>query len=500
MNDVTVCITSYQRAEYLDRAITSCLRAGVRRLTIGASAITPEVQLVINKHRADGWLSYDVRTTVHDVGCNSTWMLALYPARTKRVIVLHDDDQLTPAFGPAYATVIQPHLERTGGCASWRAHLYYDDGRVKPTEWLVPSGPTREITSGEMYLCVTNQARLSLSPVVSVLDRETTIQACKEAAKTLTDNRCILHPGMLLGTEILVYMRHIQKFRSWLFVDKVLALYGSHNGSGTIAAEKSGNLTPLLNGYNIARAQGFRKPAPAPSPTILFSYFDDGHPENPRYQAVRASWDHQFSNFNAVELPLDGFTRTCSRGLPYITDVLDRACTYALPEDVVVYCNRDIGLVTPFRERVLTGVDRGRGVTCCPRRNLRGEPGKLYHSVRNCHADGGFDLFAFTPRWWNDWGCSRMPDMFIGYEAWDTVFRVLAEEWADGAGPRHRVTDTMAEWDQSRVYTDDVIYHEAHLSMWQKEKLSSPANQFNRAQAHEFFTQRNTTEILPCLQ
>ena len=493
LDNLTVCVTTFRRTHLLDRALASVREAGIRRVVIAAMEPDAAVLAIVERHRLHNWLSYDVTTVADDLGCNDTWMLAAYHSRTKRIIILHDDDTLNSEFGRAYAHIIAPVMDRSPCFATWRADLLFMDGHHEPTDFW--TGPTRVLPSRELLKVVGHRGRLSVSPVVSVFDRETVIHACKEAYENLTSGGCYLHPGMLLGTEIVVYMRHIQRFPQWLFVDKVLSHYGSHDGSGTVAAQNSNGLQPLTHGYDLARTQA-SKPQPALKPRILFCHSGIDEPseeESIRNAAARRTWDFHFSQGQFLEFPLrkDAFARTSldlkdSRQTFFVRDIFDWGVMHAMKEDIVAFCNRDIGLTADAGQRLVEGVARGRGITCCPRRRLDPKPGRMYRSLPNAAPDGGFDIFAVTPLWWAE-NRLRMPDMLFGREAWDTVLRDIAEQWADGRTKNKNVRTNPAEWESSKAYTDHVCWHKNHMSLWQTERLTSAGQKYNRKLGLQYF-------------
>lgn len=497
LDNLTVCVTSWGRGEHLDRALRSCRAAGIRRLTISAAAPTRGVLTAIDDNRRD-WLSFEAFVSKEDYGCNHSWEVAAYLAKTPRILVLHDDDVLKPEFGIAYRSEIEPTLRSGVGFASWRARLLYNDGRTKPTEHC--RFATGVYPSSALFPIVATQGRLSLSPVISVLDRETVVHACKEAETTLRHNECLERPGMLLGTEILVYLRHVQKYPLWFHLSRVLSEYGSHDGSGTIRAEKEkGGIARLALGYDRARKQAENPPPPAKR-RVLIAYYDR-EPSNPA-EALRIKRAAQSRAFlagtgEAILLPLKTkdlpriFKRSRKGSLPFLKDLLDLACCHAMPEDIVLYSNDDLGLTTDAVRKILAGVDRGNGVSVFPRRS-HDAPHPLLQSVLNCRLDGGIDAVAATPVWWRA-NRVRFPDMLIGTDCWDTIFRVFAEEWADGGPPRENLEADPHNWLSSRACTDDVCWHEPHLSRWIKERRSGKgdeAGRHNRALARGFFSDR----------
>lgn len=496
MNSLTVCITNFKRSAFLHRAIASCVRAGITRIAVFSMEPDKKVLEVIKKAKEMPSLHLTFHSLPVDLGCQETWLQAVYRAETERVIVLHDDDMLAPEFGRAYLDIIKPVLDRgDAGFASWRGHIINERNSISPVEYY--KGATAIYPSSELEQIVMRPARLSLSPVVSVFNRTVLIDALKSAIAVLVGDESHLHPGMTLGTEILAYLRHCSQFNNWLYVDKVLSWYGSHDGSGTIKAQQSGNLSKLTVGYDFARNswssswpgdQSFYKCRDFSSdPQLLFvfnEYRKNGIEEQRRCDNASLTWQFHFNQGTLLsfpvrdtDLPRSSTELGDSRPVPYVKDLIDYGIRFATQDDIVVLANRDICLTTVAPERITEGVKRGKGFTAAIRRDWpQAPPGLLRRTVMNCKPDGGFDLFAMTPDWWSRHR-DKMPDMLLGREAWDTVLRFMAE---DDAG--------------KSVYVDDVTYHEFHRSFWFKEKLTNPGQIHNRKLAREFFTKRNRND------
>lgn len=458
-DDLTVCVTTFRRPERVAAAIASVQAAGLSRIV-----------------QCDG------EEYGSDLGCNNTWMVAAYRARTKRIVILHDDDLLKPEFGKAYNEIIGPCMDcRDAGAASWRAELRYDDGHTEATEWFPKHGcGSTVVPSSEIGAVVGHMGRLSLSPVVSVLNRAITIRACKEAFDHLRSNDSYERPGMLLGTEILVYLRHIQYFKRWLFVDQVLAQYGSHAGSGTVRAQQLHHENILIKGYDLARKQALC-PAPTPRPNIILvhsPYEAKDQATKERQHAAQESWRWHFANGDFVDSPYH------SSDVPTARELFDDACRVALPEDVILYANEDAGLAVNAYEKVIAAVARGSGVACLGGHALDILPSRPFKTLRNYRQSGGIEAIAFTPSWWK-LHRDRMPAMHIGREGWDTVFAALAEEWADGC---HRPTDRSFEgWTASKAHASDIVFHVEHRGYWEDCRTTDPLNIANREMARAFF-------------
>lgn len=492
MNSLCVCITNFKRPAFLHRAIKSCVAAGIQRIAVFSMEPDKQVLEVIRKAKMMPSIRLTFDSLPVDLGCQETWIQAVYRASTKWVIVLHDDDMLAPEFGAAYREIIEPALDSMeAGFASWRGHVINERNDISPVEYF--SGPTRICSSSELASFVSTPGRLSLSPVVSVFNRAVLISALKECENALVGDESHLHPGMTLGTEIVAYLRHCSSCPQWLYVDKVLSFYGSHADSGTVKAQQSGSLTKLTVGYDFARAYCAKHPAGDSGPKLLFvfnEYKKNGIDEQRRCDNANYTWQFHFNQGTLLPFPVwnTDLPRSSSelgdpRPVPYVKDLIDYGMLFATRDDIVVIANRDICLTTTAPGRISEGVEMGDGFTAAIRRNWPQMPShRLRRTVLNCKPDGGYDLFAMTRLWWMKHR-GTMPDMLLGREAWDTVLRRIAE---DAVG--------------KDAYVDDATYHEYHHSFWLKEKLTNPGQIHNRRLGTEFFKARNDLELVGKLQ
>lgn len=487
ITDLSVCITNFKRPKYLDRCLQSVVNTGIKNIVVATMEPDQEVRDVLAR--------YPITTVAElddDMGCHECWMQAAYRSPTKRMILLHDDDVLMPELGKVYEDHIRGTLDSGNvGFASWRAHLLHDDGKIQPTEWF--HGKPGVQSSGVVRDFLLKLGRLSLSPIISIFNRDVLLGALKEGGAELYKHEaCLHHPGMLLGTEIVAYLRHAARFPRWLYVDKVLSMYGCCDSSGTVKAQKTGDLKHLTDGYDKARRYFMSGGAETPvhEPRIIFTY-DSVEPldedERRRFDYAMSTWKFHFNSGDMLEFPtrVGQWSRSSAdmgdtRPAPFFKDIINHGMAAALPEDVVVYCNRDIFLTSHAPERILAGVGK-HGVMVAWRRNLKPKPGKIYKHVTNAKKDGGVDLIAFTPKWWAEHG-KDMPDMLIGREGYDWVLRILAEE-------KHG----------KDIYQDDIIGHEPHESFWKKNKKTNPGQQHNRALAKVFFARRHDRRALQSL-
>lgn len=450
--------------------------SGMKRVLVFAMCPDLQTALVMDEFPEAKFFSLPV-----DLGCNELWLQAAYRAETDRVLILHDDDMLKPGL---LETLNEFHWDFPG-FVSWRAHVINEDGGIRPVEYF--KGHTKVQETNALKEVILQRGRLSLSPIISIFRRDVLIGAVKEAGEVLPK----LRKGMTLGTEILVYLRHCAAFKDWLYIDKVLSLYGSHPGSGTVQAEQSGNLKPLTRGYDVARDHFEAHPdGPVVQPprillvTAPFDIKDES--ELRRCASARRTWEQHFNTGSILDFPLTDPKRSSleigdGRGIPYLRDLLDYGCARAMPEDVVAYSNLDLSL-TAFAPQYIHATVRDSGGVCCAwRRTAKARSNAPKATVRSMPKDGGIDLVAVTPAWWREHR-EKIPDMFVAGNFWDYCFRVYAEKLTQG-----------------RCYMDDGTFHEAHPGMMERVGVANPVQQHNLKLAKGFFKEHGMESVVKFL-
>lgn len=165
-----------------------------------------------------------------------------------------------------------------------------------------------------------------------------------------------------------------------------------------------------------------------------------------------------------------------SKKLPFIRDVLDVACRGLAPFDHVVYTNSDICLRSDCASIIEEALKTTNALYCYRR--------DFHHDFTAPIADAdiekgqdypGSDLKAFTVQWWKS-NRKKMPDMILGLEAWDPVFRTLVEETNPG----------------KKVSIPNLIYHRKHDSYWERpeNRYRLPGNLLCLNLARKFFFER----------
>ena len=475
-----MCITSFKRPELLKRTLKSVRDSGLKRALV--FSMCPDLAVIL---AMEEYPEIEFYSLPADLGCNELWLQTAYRSETERIIILHDDDVLREGLAAEYDRTIAPAIDAGTGFASWRAHILDENGNIRAVEYF--NGPLGIHPSSAIRDVVLKRGRLSLSPIISVFDRQTLIGAVKEAGEVLPK----LRKGMTLGTEIMVYLRHCARFEKWLYVDKVLSLYGSHLGSGTVQAERSGNIKPLTRGYDVARDHFERYPEGPiiQKPRILFvsAPFDtENKDELRRFTTARKTWEAHFNTGAILDFPMCNPPRSSAdvgdgRFIPYLRDLLDYGVARAMPEDIVAYANLDLCLAGNGVAQIVTTIQSSGGVCAAWRRSQKTRNGQLLSTVRSCPKDGGIDLVAVTPAWWKEHR-DNLPDMFVAGNFWDYCFRVYAEQTTKGL-----------------CYMDDGTYHEPHAGMMDRVGVQNPVQQHNLRLAKKFFKERNMDSVVKFL-
>lgn len=217
------------------------------------------------------------------------------------------------------------------------------------------------------------------------------------------------------------------------------------------------------------------------NPRHLILTYNDYAPQDAvtklRFRQARLTWNFQFWRGNLIKNRVETFdlARNSSdigddRPVPYVKDLIEAGMNVAREQDAVLISNRDVCLTATAPHRIWDGL--GAGIAACPRRDMgKITTGRLYGSVLNCRADGGYDLFAITPKWWRN-NHHKMPDMLLGREMWDTCLRVLAIE--SGA-----------------ICVDDTSYHSAHVSYWEQNRYRNAGQRHNVRLGLRFLSKRH---------
>lgn len=484
--ELTVVVTTFRRAKRLKKCLQSLVEAGVKRVVVSGSGCSGAENQVCDEFQNALSITRSFRDG--DLGCNETWLRGVTLAATRFVLILHDDDWLLPDFGKEYVQSIYPQLARGVGFATWRGQVVSDVGEVQDNVGCL-LGETRTASTAVVTKTLLGDVT-SPSPVISVFRRDIAIRTLRECELVFTGADHFTRPMMMVGNDLMLYLRHAEQFDSWFFLNKPLTCYGGHHGSETAKHHASKKLmSKFMAKYDAARShfRRVRLQHVPPSPKI-FHVFTAYTPTEGgamrRQQFAQSTWKPMNFFGGVISLPVpDGMFRTSkdtigdTRPLPYLRDMLDYAASFALPEDIIMLTNDDICFVPGAEDRLISEFSQG-GCGYAWRRNFFFPLKHQLKDIRTGLEDGGVDLIAFRPDIWRRHR-EQFPDFILGCEAWDYVYRTLIPELNGG-----------------RLGLHDLIYHEYHDPVWRRNKVRAVnlGQKFNRALARNFFKRRGESD------
>lgn len=245
MKDITVVITNHQRPIQVMDCFSSCLEAGVKNLVVSSSGANGAVDLM--HARMDREMpSIVIDSTREDRGCNEMWLRGVRHVKTKWTHILHDDDGLLPQFSTL------PMYMRDGGVGFylWRGVDSRDQNnivcpfseKIKPgiySSWVV----TRHLMQKDTR---------SISPIAGLFPTEFLIEVLEECEANLQATEFQYRPQMMVGNDLLIWLRAADKFPTFKYLTTPMVVYGHCDGSVTfedtvVNSDKPSRLSPIYN-------------------------------------------------------------------------------------------------------------------------------------------------------------------------------------------------------------------------------------------------------------
>jgi hypothetical protein len=187
-----------------------------------------------------------------------------------------------------------------------------------------------------------------------------------------------------------------------------------------------------------------------------------------RHKKVQRSWKLFYRQTGCIPLKYSIIGRKTSRELvgddrtmPVVNDMISEACGRIRLDDIVILTNNDSGLCSDAADRIVK-----LGYSC--RFDLATIPTLPPSSGSLERKYGGVDLVCVTPRWWYDHR-SSIPNMFLGCEAWDWLFKIFI------------LMNGGYEIDPP------IVYHERHGEpYWKQHRTTNRGNLWNRYHAKQW--------------
>lgn len=223
-----------------------------------------------------------------------------------------------------------------------------------------------------------------------------------------------------------------------------------------------------------------RRARNARPPEIIHAFTSPANPDQDttrRLSVAQSSWSREAmfypgwrrADFAEVEASRRNSTDVGDpRPVPFVKDVIEHAISKATTDDAIIfYSNADVTFVPGLSGWILDRMRR-EGCAYTHRRDFV-RLARAINSEAEAHRGEfypGSDAFAFKVSWWRRHR-DEFPDMLIGREQWDEVFRQLVK--------RHGGRDLP-----------DAICHERHASFWEANG-DNAGNAYNRRLARRWF-------------
>ncbi len=402
--------------------------------------------------------------------------------RPQWVTLLHDDDLLLPDY-----TNLKKHLERDTSAGFWlwdaRRHgMGFND--AYPTLDL----PTGLYQSEMLFRNLLIPDHFTLSPTIGCFQREDLISTLEECEREFKGPEFHIRPTMMVGNDLMLWLRAIQKHACLGYIKGQLTSYGHHEGSATCdeVFKKRGKFPAIYNRARQHFSGTYRKIIHV---TPRFTGGDSSTVR--RNKLAEASWktlykSGLFSMLHGVCGKRDSTIIGDKRATPFLKDVLRSGMVCASKNDLVLLTNNDTVLHADTTWSLLA-LMREEQAACAFRQSYTTCPDLL--SARQMHDDGrhdpGRDLFVFTQAWLEKW-LEVVPDYVLGSTDWDSTLATVIRM-------SKRIGVTQQNWLQRNERCElptGFVWHESHDSVWgtRENRLNLQGNIYNRNLTKDFIS------------
>jgi hypothetical protein len=477
VSDVTVVITNFQRPEMLLAAYNSCKLAHVAHIVITSSGITKAVRSVLDRIELDPSVTVTARSD--DAGCNENWIRGAALVKTSRLTILHDDDLLLPAYEAVVAGKFSADIIHWNGAKHNPAGSFPG---IYVTCGTLPDG-VYPITFLLQFLL--NPNANTLSPVSGCFPTSHVLSTLEECEKNFGP-WAYLRPTMMVGNDLLLWLRACQNYRTFYYSQTPFISYGHHSGSASFD-DASYHRLKLLPIYKATRDYYVRS---TPHLIHVINRFIPSDPSNlSRIHGAAISWDigyhyefihpcHQWAWHR------DSTSIGEPTGTPFLRDLLQRGLDSATtPNDMIVLTNDDTIINQYFWFAAMDKL-RECGAGCSFRRNVSAT------DLVNCWAypsnpigtrHCGRDAFFFTQDWLRE-HLMDIPDYIVGFCDWDSTLAMLIRL----TNGHVSTAPEFSEEHPSSELPSRYIYHIDHSARW-AETFDHPGNRYSRSLTDDFF-------------
>lgn len=462
---LSVVITNWRRPERLKMCLESVVSQNVRNIVISCFDFSEEVRDVIEEFMSE---RPDIKLDIYgnDNGCNQLWLRGVYQARTKYVMLLHDDDFLSDNFEKQYNKVLKRYMKKEYGFFIWNGQVE-KDGKITDRFRYLDLKTGVYDTDSIIYHNYKIKGNWPISPVVQIFERDLLLRTLKECESNFKSIDFYTKPKMMLGNEILSTLRHFEKFDKFVYIDDYLSKFGSWEGSESILNEKSKS-NRLMVGYDASKEYFSKNPIGkyTPEPYIIHVssvYRPKDKDSSRRASFAQKTWQESYEKHNII--PAHLYDSFLDGKMPKIKDLIDHAFQISSENDIIMYTNSDICLSGDIYNSVLESCNKWK-CTFSFRKDFRE---RISRNMSKEEIEGaewyvGADLFAFTREWWESWRDFIPDGQVIGRPTWDWVFRIAMGYSIEGK----KVFLRKLEDQGSICETKDISYHEKHDSYWER--------------------------------
>lgn len=171
-----------------------------------------------------------------------------------------------------------------------------------------------------------------------------------------------------------------------------------------------------------------------------------------RQKVAKETWSVQmWIGYGVKDSELPRLWEEEGRSYPYLVDVMDQGCKLASDFDIAIFTNTDTCVVSDCALKVAVALQDASACYCF-RRDFNHDFHEPIPDDVVPRGDDyvGSDLYAFRVSWWLA-NRKEFPDMILGHEAWDPIFRYLINQTNAGHPTVLR----------------NLIYHRRHPSRWE---------------------------------
>jgi len=501
---LSVVITNWRREDKLMRCVEHIIANDIFNIIISCSEVTSKLIEVL-KNIILKYSFIRVVITSVDAGCNWCWLSGVYLTTTTHVLIMHDDDLLTPNFKNDYIKKIKPKLDNNEvGHVYWDGLImdYLKNGEMAITDEYhtnaVGHGAETGLYDPHTFYDIykSPQSTYPLSPVVQILDAHVARKTLKECECNFMDD-VFFYPRktMLIGNDIMLNLRNLQNCimtnKKMLYIHNALTYYGRWNESVSQQAIDESN-PKLVEGYNATREyyKTHEHITYVDFPVYLHttSFFCPSRTSETfrRHYHALLTWVYQYDNKQMIHCPYyDSQMKRTSKDvgdrlcMPFIRDIFNNALCRCNQEDVITFCNSDICMTENIIEKSCEQLQKHQ-CTFSFRRDIYDL--KLDYFIPFDKIEEytkwyvGMDYTAFTKKWWSK-HMFLTTDALIGKPTWDWMMRFV---FTYSVNPKTAMNTSVYDLGKI-VETSNVIYHEKHPSFAERSDiyLKDRANIYN---------------------